>query len=65
MSDQTQYAWGKSGSMYQNITFNNIIDSTFCESKEENKNLKGPSDSRRPVTRRLQTQSWLSHSLKN
>lgn len=45
---------GKSGSMYQNTMFN-IIDSTFYESKEENKNVKGPSDSSRPVTGRLQT----------
>lgn len=43
--------------MYQNTMFNNITDSTFYESKEENKNLKGPSDSSRPVTGRLQAHS--------
>lgn len=33
----------------------NIIASTSYESKKENKNLKGPSDSNRPITGRLQT----------
>lgn len=43
--------------MYQHTMFNNIIDSTFHESKEENKNLKGSSDNSRPVTGRLQMHS--------